>query len=44
MAKQQCFISSLLTPFMSVEPCGAVMPWLLGMIIAVVGVLERIGI
>jgi hypothetical protein len=41
VAKQVCFVTSLLALLMSVEPYGAVMPWLLGMIIAVVAVVER---
>lgn len=41
-AKQICFITSLLSLLMSVEPYGAVMPWLLGMIVAVVAVFERL--
>lgn len=42
MAKLLCFVASLLALLLSVEPYGAVMPWLLGMIIAVVAVVERL--
>ena len=42
VAKQMCFMSSLLALLMSVEPYGAVMPWLLGMIIAIIAVVERL--
>jgi len=42
MAKLLCFISSLLALLLSVEPYGSVLPWLLGMIIAVVAVVERL--
>jgi hypothetical protein len=37
-----CFVTSLLAMFMSVQPGGAVLPWGLGMVIAVVAVRERI--
>jgi hypothetical protein len=41
VAKQICCVASLLALLLSVEPYGAVMPWLIGMIIAVVAVVER---
>jgi hypothetical protein len=41
MAKLLCFLMSVMALLLSVETYGAVMPWLLGMIIAVVAVLER---
>ena len=41
MPKMLCLVTSLLALLLSVEPYGAVMPWLIGMIIAVVAVLER---
>ena len=37
-----CFVTSLLSMLMSVQPGAAVLPWGLGMIIAVVSVRERI--
>jgi hypothetical protein len=37
-----CFVTSLLSMVMSVQPGAAVLPWGLGMIIAVVSVRERI--
>jgi hypothetical protein len=40
MAKLLCFMSSLLALLLSVEPYGSVLPWLIGMIIAVVAVVE----
>jgi hypothetical protein len=41
MPKMLCFVSSLLALLLSVEPYGAVMPWAMGMIIALVSVFER---
>jgi hypothetical protein len=41
VAKQLCFVASLIAMLLSLEPYGAVVPWLLGMIIAVVALLER---
>jgi hypothetical protein len=41
MPKMLCFVSSLLALLLSVEPYGAVMPWAMGMIVAVVSILER---
>ena len=37
-----CFVTSLLSMLMSVQPGAAVLPWGLGMIIAAVSVRERI--
>jgi hypothetical protein len=42
MPKMLCLVASLLALLLSVQPYGAVMPWLFGMIIAVVAVLERL--
>jgi hypothetical protein len=42
MPKILCLVSSLLALLLSVKPYGAVMPWLMGMIIAVVAVFERL--
>ena len=42
MAKMLCLLSSVLGLLLSVTVYGAVLPWLLGMIIAVVAVWERI--
>ena len=42
MPKMFCLVSSLLSLLLSVEPYGAVMPWVFGMIIAVVAVFERL--
>ena len=42
MPKMLCLVTSLLALLLSVEPYDAVMPWLIGMIIAVVAVLERL--
>jgi hypothetical protein len=42
MPKMLCLVSSLLALLLSVKPYGAVMPWLMGMIIAVVAVFERL--
>jgi len=41
-AKMLCLISSILGLLLSVEEYGAVMPWVLGMIVAAVSVSERI--
>jgi len=41
-AKMLCLISSILGLLLSVEEYGAVMPWVLGMIVAAVSVWERI--
>jgi len=40
--KVLCFMSGLLALLGSAEPYGAVMPWLFGMIFAVVAVFERL--
>jgi hypothetical protein len=37
-----CFVASLLAMLMSVQPGGAVLPWGVGMVIAVIAVRERI--
>jgi hypothetical protein len=42
MPKMLCLVTSLLALLLSVKPYGAVMPWLIGMIIAAVAVLERL--
>jgi hypothetical protein len=42
MPKMLCLVSSLVSLLLSVEPYGAVMPWLFGMIIAGVAVFERL--
>jgi len=42
MAKMLCLISSILGLLLSVREYAAVMPWLLGMIIATASVWERI--
>jgi len=42
MPRLLCFVTSLLAMLLSVQPGGAVLPWGLGMIIAVVSVRERI--
>jgi hypothetical protein len=39
-----CFVTSLLAMLLSVQPGAAVLPWGLGMVIAVVSVRERIRI
>jgi hypothetical protein len=39
--KLLCFVASLLALLLSVEPCRAVLPWMLGMAIAVIAVRER---
>jgi hypothetical protein len=42
MAKMLCLVTSILALLLSVEPYGAVLPWLLGALIAGVSVWERI--
>ena len=42
MPRLLCFVSSLLAMLMSVQPGAAVLPWGLGMIVAMVSVRERI--
>ncbi len=42
MAKMLCLQSGILGVLLSVKEYGAVMPWLLGMIIAIASVWERI--
>jgi hypothetical protein len=42
MAKMLCLQSGILGLLLSVREYGAVMPWLLGMIIAIASVSERI--
>jgi hypothetical protein len=42
MAKMLCLLSSLLGLLLSVREYGAVMPWVLGMVVAVASVWERI--
>jgi hypothetical protein len=37
-----CFVTSLLAMLLSVQPGAAVLPWGLGMVIAVISVRERI--
>ena len=37
-----CFVTSLLSILLSVQPGGAVLPWGVGMLIAAVSVRERI--
>jgi hypothetical protein len=41
-ARMLCLISSILGLLLSVEEYGAVMPWVLGMIVAAASVWERI--
>ena len=41
-AKMLCLVTSILAMLLSVEPYGAVLPWLLGALIAGVSVWERI--
>jgi hypothetical protein len=41
-AKLLCLVTSILALLLSVEPYGAVLPWLLGALIAGVSVWERI--
>jgi hypothetical protein len=42
MPKVLCFVTSMLALLLSVEPYRAVLPWAVGMAIAVVAVRERI--
>ena len=42
MAKMLCLQSGILGVLLSVKEYGAVMPWLLGMVIAIASVRERI--
>jgi hypothetical protein len=42
MPKMLCLVTSLLALLLSVTPYGAVLPWLVGMIIAAVAVFERL--
>ena len=42
MAKMLCLVTSILAMLLSVEPYGAVLPWLLGALIAGASVWERI--
>lgn len=42
MAKMLCLVTSMLAMLLSVEPYGAVLPWLVGALIAAVSVWERI--
>jgi hypothetical protein len=42
MAKMLCLMTSVLGLLLSVEEYGAVLPWVLGMLIAIVSVWERI--
>jgi hypothetical protein len=39
--KVLCFVCSLMALLLSIEPCRAVLPWGLGMAIAVIAVRER---
>jgi hypothetical protein len=41
-AKVLCLVTGLLALLLSVEPYGALLPWVLGMLIAVTSVWERI--
>jgi hypothetical protein len=41
MPKMLCLVASLLALLLSVKPYGAVIPWVIGMIIAAVAVFER---
>ncbi len=41
-AKLLCLVTSILALLLSVEPYGAVLPWLLGALIAGVSVWERV--
>jgi hypothetical protein len=41
-ARMLCLISSILSLLLSVEEYGAVMPWVLGMIVATASVWERV--
>ena len=42
MPRVLCLVSSLLAMLLSVEPGGAVLPWGVGMVIALISVRERI--
>jgi hypothetical protein len=42
MPRLLCFVTSLLAMLMSVQPGAAVLPWGVGMVLAVVSVRERI--
>jgi hypothetical protein len=42
MPKLLCLVTSILALLLSVEPFGAVLPWVAGMAIAVLSVRERI--
>jgi hypothetical protein len=42
MPKVLCFVTSMLALLLSVEPYRAVLPWAVGMAIAVIAVRERI--
>ena len=42
MPKLLCLVTSILALLLSVEPYGAVLPWAVGMAIAVISVRERI--
>jgi hypothetical protein len=42
MAKMLCLVASLLALLLSVEDYAAVLPWIIGMMIAAVSVWERI--
>ena len=42
MPRLLCFVTSLLAMLLSVQPGAAVLPWGLGLVIAVVSVRERI--
>ena len=42
MAKMLCLVASLLAMLLSVQPYAAVLPWLVGTLIAAISVWERI--
>jgi hypothetical protein len=42
MAKLLCLVTSVLSLLLSVEEYGAVLPWVIGMMIAVTSIWERI--
>jgi hypothetical protein len=42
MPRLLCFVTSLLAMLLSVQPGAAVLPWGVGMVIAVISVRERI--
>jgi hypothetical protein len=42
MPRVLCFVCGVMAMLLSVQPGGAVLPWGLGMIVAVVSVCERI--